>query len=214
MTRIKNFFCEDYLNTWQEMKTFTDNRNSETEDELWIGEHPPVFTLGLAGLQEHILEHSHGIPIVRTDRGGQVTYHAPGQIIIYCLLDLQRLKLSIRELVEKLELGIINFLAYYKIEAHGNRKAPGVYVNNQKIASLGLKVRKGCTYHGLSFNYNMNLAPFEYINVCGYKGLEVTQFVDLVKNTNIAKLVNNHELDELIKQQLAQNVLDAITCNQ
>jgi len=146
-----------------------------TPDELWIVEHSPLFTLGLAGKEEHILFKNHDISIIRCDRGGQVTYHGPGQIVIYTLINLKRSNLSIRDLVTRLENGIIAYLAKFGIAANGDRCAPGVYVSGTKIASIGLKVRRGCTYHGISFNYAMDLTPFRYINPCGYAGLQITQ---------------------------------------
>lgn len=177
---IKNLGQTDFVTTWQQMRNFTNARNPDTPDEFWIVEHTPVFTLGLAGKEEHILFKEHGIPIVRCDRGGQVTYHGPGQIVIYTLVDIARLKLSIRCFVERLENGIIAHLKTFGINAYNDRNAPGVYVEGKKIASLGLKVRKGCTYHGISFNFNMNETPFSYINVCGYSGLKITQLQNLI----------------------------------
>ncbi len=178
----------DYQTTWEQMKSFTEQRTDATADEFWVLEHDPVYTLGLAGKEEHFLQKITTIPIIRTDRGGQVTYHGPGQIVIYVLVDLKRAGLSIRSLVERLELGIIAYLNSIGINANGNRDAPGVYVNGKKIASLGLKVRQGCTYHGISFNYDMDCTPFNSINVCGYSGLQVVQLSDLVKvNANIVK---------------------------
>jgi lipoyl(octanoyl) transferase len=170
-----------YQEIWEYMKNFTETRDLTTPDELLILEHYPVFTLGLAGKKEHILFENHGIPIIHCDRGGQVTYHGPGQLIVYALIDLKRANISIRELVERLENAVINYLQSLGISAKGNRNAPGVYINGRKIASLGLKVRKGCTYHGLSFNINMDLTPFNYINVCGYSGLKVTQLNDFIQ---------------------------------
>ena len=178
---IKELGTADYQSTWQQMKEFTEARSENTPDEFWQLQHNPVFTLGLAGKHEHFLQKITGIPIIRTDRGGQVTYHGPGQIIIYTLIDLKRAKLSIRELVERLEQGIINYLASLGITASSNRLAPGVYVSGKKIASLGLKVRKGCTYHGISFNVDMDTTPFSYINVCGHEGLQVVQLSELTK---------------------------------
>lgn len=176
---IKQLGIVDYKNTWDAMKEFTEKRLANTPDEYWVLQHNPVFTLGLAGKEEHILFKNHNIPILRVDRGGQVTYHGPGQIVIYTLIDLKRDNLSIRLLVERLEQGIINYLATYGIKANGDRCAPGVYVDGYKIASIGLKVRKNCTYHGISFNASMDTTPFNFINVCGYSGLKVIQLKDL-----------------------------------
>jgi lipoyl(octanoyl) transferase len=177
---VKSIGKIDYQQCWQSMKEFTEQRTPETPDELWLVEHDPVFTLGLAGKEEHILIKEHDIPIIRTDRGGQVTYHGPQQIIIYLLIDIKRLGFSIRELVTQIENGVINYLASLGIEAYGDRDAPGVYVAGKKIASLGLKIRKGCSYHGLSFNFNLNKKPFSYINPCGYAGLQVVNLCELV----------------------------------
>ena len=175
---LRRLGLRDYLPVWQAMQDFTDRRDAATPDELWLVEHPPVFTQGMNGKPEHLLEPG-DIPVVPVDRGGQVTYHGPGQVIAYSLLDLRRRGLGVRELVQRLEFGIIDLLAGYGIEAVGRRDAPGVYVEGRKIASLGLRVRRGCSYHGLSLNVAMDLAPFDRINPCGYPGLEVTRTVDL-----------------------------------
>ena len=193
----------DYQLTWEEMKQFTETRTAETPDEYWVLQHKPVFTLGLAGKEEHILFKEHDIPIIRVDRGGQVTYHGPGQIVIYTLIDLKRNNLSIRDLVERLEQGIINYLASNGIVANGDRCAPGVYVKGQKIASIGLKVRKNCTYHGISFNAAMDTTPFNYINVCGYSGLQVVQLQDLIQ------LINLENETETLTSFIAQAVYNA-----
>jgi lipoyl(octanoyl) transferase len=168
----------DYLPTWQAMQAFTDRRDVATPDELWLVEHPPVFTQGMNGKPEHLLDPG-DIPVVPVDRGGQVTYHGPGQLVVYPLLDLRRRHLGVRDLVQRLEFAVIDLLAGYGIEALGRRDAPGVYVDGRKVASLGLRVRRGCSYHGLSLNVDMDLAPFARINPCGYAGLEVTRTVDL-----------------------------------
>ena len=197
---IKSLGMVDYQTTWDAMKQFTENRDENTPDEYWVLQHNPVFTLGLAGLEEHILFKHPDIPIIRVDRGGQVTYHGPGQIIIYTLIDLKRCKLSIRTLVERLEQGIINYLASYGITATGDRCAPGVYVDKKKIASMGLKVRKNCTYHGISFNASMDTSPFKYINVCGYSGLQVVQLKDLIKLDTL----------DIEANKLAKNIAEAV----
>jgi lipoyl(octanoyl) transferase len=168
----------DYLSTWQAMKDFTASRTEHTPDEIWLLQHPPVYTQGVAGKPEHLL-HNNGILVIRTDRGGQITYHGPGQIIAYLLLDMRRLKLGVRELVRKMEGAVVDLLRDYHIEAEGSADAPGVYVGGAKIAALGLKIKKGCCYHGLALNVNMDLAPFASINPCGYSGLRVTQTRDL-----------------------------------
>jgi len=178
MTIIKNLGLQDYESTWREMQQFTLNRSAETPDEIWIVEHPPVFTLGLNGKREHILNLT-DIPVIKSDRGGQVTYHGPGQLVIYTLLDIKRLKINIRQLVTLLEQAMIATLAYYGIMAVSRAEAPGVYVQGKKIGSIGLRIKNNSSYHGLSLNNRMDLRPFTHINPCGYSGLEVTQLADL-----------------------------------
>lgn len=160
------------------MQAFTDARDADTPDELWLVEHEPVFTLGQAGKPEHVLMPG-DIPVIHVDRGGQVTYHGPGQIVLYPLLDLRRLKLGVREYVCRIEQAIIDTLGDWNIEAVRREAAPGVYVAGAKIAALGIRVRRGCTFHGLAFNIAMDLEPFRRINPCGYEGLRVTSMVDL-----------------------------------
>ena len=189
----------EYEPTWRAMQEFTASRTPETPDELWIVEHPPVFTLGQAGKPEHVLEDV-GIPIVKIDRGGQVTYHGPGQVVIYLLLDLQRLKIKVRELVTAIEQGVIEFLAAHGVQAERRAGAPGVYVGEAKIAALGLKIKNSCSYHGLSLNVDMDLSPFAAINPCGYAGLKVTQ----TKNLNIP--LSAHEAGERLSQHLLQQL--------
>jgi lipoyl(octanoyl) transferase len=169
----------DYAAIWREMQAYTDTRTEETADELWLLQHPPVFTLGRNGKTEHLLRRTGDIPVIHVDRGGQVTYHGPGQLVAYLLLDLKRRRLGIQPLVRLLEQSVIDLLADYSIRAGRRDKAPGVYVDGRKIAALGLRVRRGCCYHGLSLNVDMDLAPFSMINPCGYAGLEVTQLVEL-----------------------------------
>src|SRR5690348_226177 len=180
------------------MRAFTDARNAETPDELWLLEHDPVFTLGQAGRMEHVLAPG-DIPVIPVDRGGQVTYHGPGQIVAYPLLDLRRLGIGVRDLVCRIEQAIINTLAHWNIEAVRREGAPGVYVNDAKIAALGLRVRRGCTFHGLAFNINMDLEPFRRINPCGYQGLQVTQVVDL-GGTSSLRQVEDVLVTELSRQ--------------
>ena len=175
---VKYLGMSDYQKTWDAMKDFTNRRNSETRDELWITEHAPVFTQGLNGRAEHLLDPG-DIPVVQIDRGGQVTYHGPGQLVLYCLLDITRLGLGVKGLVTRIEKSVIDLLEGYQVEAHGQKGAPGVYVGRAKIAALGLRIRKGCCYHGLSLNIDMDLEPFTRINPCGYAGLAVTQLRDL-----------------------------------
>jgi lipoyl(octanoyl) transferase len=181
------------------MQDFTAARTAETPDELWIVEHPPVYTLGQAGKPEHILEDV-GIPIVKIDRGGQVTYHGPGQVVIYLLLDLQRLKIKVRELVTAIEQAVIDFLAAQGVAAERRAGAPGVYVGDAKIAALGLKIKNGCSYHGLALNVDMDLSPFAAINPCGYAGLKVIQTKDL----DIP--LTAHEAGEQLSQHLLQQL--------
>jgi len=168
----------DYLSVWQDMRQYTDERDATSEDQLWIVEHPPVYTLGQAGRKEHLLN-TQEIPVVQSDRGGQVTYHGPGQIVLYILLDLKRHHIGVRALVSCIEQAVIGLLASYNIKAQTRQNAPGVYIESAKIASLGLRVRRGCSYHGLALNVDMDLEPFSRINPCGYPGLAVTQLADL-----------------------------------
>lgn len=168
----------DYEPTWRAMQAFTAARGPDTPDEIWLLEHPPVFTLGQAGKREHVLTDL-GIPVVPIDRGGQVTYHGPGQVVVYLLLDLRRRGYGVRELVSRLEQAVIDLLAGYGVVAQRREGAPGVYVGAAKIAALGLRVKNGCTYHGLALNVDMDLAPFSAINPCGYAGLAVTQTREL-----------------------------------
>jgi len=175
---VRRLGLVEYEPTWRAMQRFTAERAADTPDELWLLQHPPVFTLGLAGKPEH-LRREIGVPLVHVDRGGQITYHGPGQIVAYLLLDLNRRRLKVRELVQAMEQAIIDLLADHAIEATRRAGAPGVYVAGAKIAALGLRVRHGCTYHGLSLNVAMDLAPFAAINPCGYSDLPVTQLRDL-----------------------------------
>jgi len=168
----------DYATTLEDMRAFTDARSLDTPDEIWFLEHPPVFTLGLNADPAHLLDPG-DVPVVEVDRGGQVTYHGPGQLIVYALLDLRRSGTGVRELVTALEDTVIAAAARYGIVAGRRRGAPGVYVDDRKLASLGLRVRRGCSYHGLAFNIDMDLSPFGRINPCGFEGLDVTQLADL-----------------------------------
>lgn len=179
----------DYEATWRAMQAFTDARSATTADEIWLTEHEPVYTLGLAGRREHLLR-SNGIPVIKVDRGGQVTYHGPGQLVAYMLLDLRRARLGVREMVRRIEGAVITWLATFDIAAFGRISAPGVYVARDgaeaKIAALGLRVRNGCTYHGVAVNVDMNLAPFADIDPCGYAGLAVTQLADFGVRSTVA----------------------------
>ena len=182
MIKIREKGLQDYVKTWEEMKSFTENRNSDTPDELWTLEHNSVFTQGLSGKPEHLLKATK-IPIIQTDRGGQITYHGPGQLIIYCLIDIKRLGIGIKKMVTIIEQSLVELLSSYDITAHTLKGAPGVYVNDSKIAALGLKVKQGRTYHGLSLNITMDLSPYKSINPCGYSDLKVTKMRHLTNNT-------------------------------
>ena len=176
---VKRPGCVDYLPAWRAMQDFTAARTADTQDEIWLLQHPPVYTLGVAGKPEHLPRVANGIPVVRSDRGGQITYHGPGQLVIYLLLDMRRRALGVRPLVRMMEQAVIDSLAASGVTAHGRNEAPGVYVNKAKIAALGLRIRNGCCYHGLALNVDMDLSPFDAINPCGYPGLAVTQTRDL-----------------------------------
>lgn len=169
----------DYVATWQRMQQFTAERTASTPDELWFLEHPGVFTLGMAGRREHLLDPG-AVPVVQTDRGGQVTYHGPGQLVVYPLIDLRRAALSVRDVVTALEQAVIRYVATLGITAVARREAPGVYVAGAKLASVGIRIRRGCSYHGLALNVNMDLEPFGRINPCGYAGLAMTQLAQFV----------------------------------
>jgi lipoyl(octanoyl) transferase len=171
---VRDLGLADYEPTWQAMKRFTDGRTRETADEVWLVQHPPVFTQGQSGKPEHLLLPG-DIPVVQVDRGGQVTYHGPGQLVAYLLLDVRRLGFGVRELVTRIERSLIDLLAGYGVDAAAKADAPGVYVDGAKIASLGLRIRNGCSFHGLALNVDMDLDPFKRINPCGYAGLAMTQ---------------------------------------
>ncbi|MDD8061351.1 lipoyl(octanoyl) transferase LipB [Shewanella metallivivens] len=171
---IRHLGLQDYESIWHAMQDYTDTRDSNSHDELWIVEHSPVFTQGQAGKSEHVLNPG-DIPVIQVDRGGQVTYHGPGQLVVYPLIDIKRNKIGVRQLVNHIEQSIVDMLAQYDIEAYAKADAPGVYVNERKVASLGLRIRKGCSFHGLALNVDMDLAPFQRINPCGYAGLEMVQ---------------------------------------
>ena len=205
---VRHLGLQEYEPIWQAMQQFTDERDKNTEDEIWLVQHPRVFTLGKAGKQEHLLN-TGDIPVVQVDRGGQVTYHAPGQLVAYILLDLNRLNMGVRELVTVLELAIIDTLSEYGITAESRRDAPGVYVEGRKIAALGLRVRRGFCFHGLALNVDMDLEPFARINPCGYEGLEITQMTDLVGDIDFDVLIQRllSHLKQLLKySQLVDSV--------
>ena len=174
---VKNLGVVEYFTAWQNMKAFTQARTPHTSNEIWLLQHPPVFTQGIAGKPEHLLCQN-DIAVIKTDRGGQITYHGPGQIIAYLLLDMRRLGIGVRELVRSMESAVVDLLQSYQVSACGRIDAPGVYVGAAKIASLGLKIRKNYCYHGIALNVDMDLTPFSYINPCGYRGLQVTQTRD------------------------------------
>lgn len=192
---VKYLGLVDYAPTWQAMQQFTAQRTPETRDEIWLLQHPPTYTQGQAGLPEHLLN-ARNIPVVQIDRGGQITYHGPGQIVAYLLLDLRRWKINVRQLVRLMEQSVIDILAGYNIAASGREDAPGVYVGDAKIAALGLKIKHSYCYHGLAFNIDMDLTPYDFINPCGYQGLRVTQLRDFGVNTAAEKV------ERLLAQQL------------
>lgn len=195
----------DYEPTWRAMQSFTDTRTAATPDEIWFLEHPPVFTLGMNAAPEHVLA-AGDIPVVQIDRGGQVTYHGPGQLVVYPLLDVRRAGLGVRQLVMSLENAIIDVLASWNITAAARRDAPGVYVDGRKVASIGLRIRRGGSYHGLAFNVAMDLEPFERINPCGYRGLEVIDLRSLGVDANVQEVADALSPRLLASLRLTQSV--------
>jgi len=206
--KVRHLGLQSYEPVWQAMQQFTDAREKNTEDEIWLVQHPRIFTLGKAGKREHLLNPG-DIPVVQVDRGGQVTYHAPGQLVAYVLLDLNRLGVGVRELVTRLENAIINVLAEYGIAAESRRDAPGVYVDGRKIAALGLRVRRGYCFHGMALNVDMDLEPFARINPCGYEGLEITQITDLVDDVDF-EVVSQQLLSHLKLQLKYSELVDLV----
>jgi len=196
---IKILGLQAYTPVWQAMQHFTEQRTADTPDEIWLLEHEPVFTMGRNAKKEHILDAT-DIPVINIDRGGQVTYHGPGQLIIYLLIDLKRRNLGVRKLVSLIEQSIINILNDYQLKAYAKKEAPGVYINGAKIAALGLRIKKGCSFHGLSLNISMNLAPFKQINPCGYNNLEVIQLSDYIDNVQLS------QVQQKLAAQLAENI--------
>jgi len=184
---VRRLGLREYLPTWRAMHDFTDRRGPGTPDELWLLEHPPVFTLGQAGRAEHLLAPG-DIPVIQVDRGGQVTYHGPGQLVAYLLLDLRRAGVGVKRLVHLLEQAVVDLLAGYSVAAAPRADAPGVYVGGAKIASLGLRVRRGCSFHGLALNVDLDLEPFSRINPCGHPGLAVTRLADLDGPTDLDRI--------------------------
>ncbi len=197
---IKKLGLKEYSRVWQQMKDFTVSRDKFSMDELWFVEHPPVFTLGQAGKIEHLLRTT-DIPIVKTDRGGQITYHGPGQLVVYFLLNLKKHKLTVRGLVTLIENTVIELLSKTGIESESRCDAPGVYADNNKICSLGLRIKNGCSYHGLALNVNMDLSPFEDINPCGFQSLKMTQIHEY----------NSHESVETIASKLEKLLVSKLT---
>jgi lipoyl(octanoyl) transferase len=199
--RLRRLGHVEYEPTWRAMQNFTAERAAGAADEIWLLEHPPVYTLGVAGRAEHLPRVANGIPVVRTDRGGQITYHGPGQVVIYTLLDLRRRGLAVRPLVRLLEFSVVDLLAAYGVAAAARIEAPGVYVDGAKIAALGLRIRDGCCYHGLAFNADMDLTPFRAIDPCGYSGLAVTQ----------ARSLGIADAPELLGEKLVRSVLNRLS---
>lgn len=211
--KLRHLGLQSYEPIWQQMRDFTDSRQADSADEFWLLEHESVFTLGQAGKEAHLLSVKE-IPVVRTDRGGQVTYHGPGQLMLYCLIDLKRKGVGVRSLVSIMEAAIIELLQGYNIKAEIKQGAPGVYVNGAKIASLGLRVRKGCSYHGLALNINADLEPFHQINPCGYPGLEMVNMQALHKDKLSLAAVSDELVNILVAklafQKTTQKKVDAL----
>lgn len=201
---VRQLGLQPYQPVWQAMQRHTAERNPSSTDELWLVEHPPVFTQGLNGKPQHLLDPG-AIPVIPVDRGGQITYHGPGQLIAYLLLDLRRHGLGVRQLVTLMEQAVIDLLAAHGINARARQDAPGVYVDGAKIASLGLRVRRACSYHGLALNVDMDLSPFARINPCGYQGMAVTQLRDLGVDDSL------EQLGQRLSLQLAEGL--GLTCN-
>lgn len=195
--RLRRFGLSEYESVWREMQAFTDNRDGDSGDELWVVQHPPVFTQGQAGKAEHLLAPG-DIPVIQVDRGGQVTYHGPGQIVAYPLVDIRRKGIGVRDFVNRIEESIIRVLAGYGVIGERIEGAPGIYVEGDKIASLGLRVRRGRAFHGLAFNIDMDLEPFQRINPCGFQGLQVTQLSALAP-VELSE-VENRLIDSLAQQ--------------
>ena len=202
--KMRRLGLVEYVPTYEAMRRFTEARGGETDDELWLVQHPPVYTVGIAGRTEHFPRQGSipgSIPVERIDRGGQITYHGPGQALVYTLLDLTRRRLTVRSLVRRLEQAVIDCLATYNVEASRRTGAPGVYVDGAKVAALGLRVRRGCCYHGIALNVNMDLTPFSAIDPCGYPGLAVTQAsaLGVGEDTDAMGEVLAHRIAELLE---------------
>lgn len=199
--RVRKLGRVDYATTWRAMQSLTRGRGTDDADELWLTEHPPVYTLGVAGRAAHLPRVDNGIPVIKVDRGGQITFHGPGQVVLYVLLDLRRRGLGVRALVRMMEQAVIDLLADFGVAAAGSAEAPGVYVDGAKIAALGLRIRNGCCYHGLALNVDMDLSPFRAIDPCGYPGLAVTQARDLGIRDDAE--IMGQKLARLLVQKLA-----------
>jgi len=202
---LRRLGLAEYEAVWRDMQAFTDTRDETSSDELWLVQHPPVFTQGQAGKAEHVLAPDE-IPVIQVDRGGQVTYHGPGQIVAYPLVDIRRKGIAVREFVNRIEQAIIDVLEQYGVAGERVEGAPGIYVDGDKVASLGLRVRRGCTFHGLAFNIDMNLEPFQRINPCGFAGLQVTQLAALasvdfqdVENRLVSSLAQQLGYSEIVE---------------
>ena len=211
---VRELGVQAYEPVWHAMQDFTNQRTADTADELWLVQHPPVFTQGQAGKAEHLLLPG-DIPVVQVDRGGQVTYHGPGQLVAYPLVDVRRLGLGVRELVSRIEQSLIDLLASYGVSAEARADAPGVYVDGAKIASLGLRIRRGCSFHGLALNVDMDLQPFQRINPCGYAGLAMTQLADHVAGPLDMNEVSARLREQLVKHlgyEQQQSLVGAIGC--
>ena len=185
--QIKDMGLRNYAETYAAMRNFNNQRQSTTIDQIWLLEHPPVYTLGLSATGEHLLN-TGTIPVIKTDRGGQVTYHGPGQLIAYLLIDLNRRPYRVKKLISSMEQSVIDYLREHDIQAERKAGAPGVYIQGEKVAALGVRVRQGRTYHGLAFNIDMDLEPFKGVNPCGYAGLRCTQLANIVKNITVAQV--------------------------
>ncbi|MFC3022591.1 lipoyl(octanoyl) transferase LipB [Vibrio zhugei] len=192
---VRQLGKQDYQSVWQAMQDFTNHRDSDTQDEVWLVEHFPVFTQGQTGKPEHLIN-TGDIPVVQSDRGGQVTYHGPGQLVVYFLVNLRRKSINVRQLVSHIENIVINTLSQYGIDSSARPDAPGVYVDNKKICSLGLRIRHGCSFHGLALNIDMDLSPFLRINPCGYAGLEMIQLSDIIPSTTL------HDVEPILIKEL------------
>ncbi|WP_233152913.1 lipoyl(octanoyl) transferase LipB [Motiliproteus sp. MSK22-1] len=201
---VRQLGLQPYMPILAAMQQFTDSRDSDTSDEIWLLEHEPVFTQGQAGKEEHLLAPG-DIPVVKVDRGGQVTYHGPGQLIVYLLLNLKRLKIGVRELVTLMEESIVHVMKLYAVEAYPKADAPGVYVKEDKLASLGLRVRRGCSFHGLALNVDMDIAPFQRINPCGYPGLQMVQVKQLAEKATMDEI--SRHLLEYLTHRLGYNAV-------